>query len=157
MSKRPDRAEKPDEPGEPEEGADKPTMAPFVGALTIVVLVVIAIFAADRFIRDDPTPEDLITRAVIGQNDGLQREDYDAFGRYTCAAARGEEADVVAAQRESVQELGKRFVDDVANVRVDGQRATASVTYSFEKARDDKSTTDVTLAEEDGAWKVCQV
>ena len=40
-------------------------------------------------------------------------------------------------------------------MNIDGDRATAKVTYSFEKSRDTKTTSDVALVREDGAWKVC--
>lgn len=142
---------------EPEEIQDKPTIAPFVGALVIVVLVVIGIFVVDSLGGDDLTPEQLVSRAVIGQNDALQREDYAAFRNFTCSAAQQDEATVIAAQKESVEKHGDRFVDDIADVRIDGEQATASVTYSFEKTRDDKKMSDVPLVGEDGAWKVCEV
>ncbi|MCP9272049.1 Rv0361 family membrane protein [Mycolicibacterium arenosum] len=142
---------------EPEEIEDKPTIAPFVGALAIVVLVVIGMFVIDALGGDDLTPEQLVSRAVIGQNDALQRQNYAAFRDYTCAAAQGDEASVIAAQRDSVEKNGERYVDDVADVRIDGERATAAVTYSFDKSRDDKKTSDVSLVKEDGSWKSCEV
>lgn len=140
---------------EPEETTDKPTIAPFVGALVIVVLVVIGIFAIDSLGGDELTPEQTVSRAVIGQNDALQREDYSAFRTYTCAAAQGDEAGVIADQKDSKEKNGDRYVDDVDDVRIDGDRATAAVTYSFGNARDDKTTSDVPLVNEDGSWKVC--
>lgn len=140
---------------ESEESPDKPTIAPFVGALVVVVLVVIGIFAIDSFGGDELTPEQLVSRAVIGQNDALQREDYGAYRNYTCQAAQGDEAGVIAGQKESVAKDGARYVDDVTAVRIDGDEAVATVTYSFNNARDDKSSTDVRLIGEDGAWKVC--
>lgn len=152
MSDGADEAEKADEP---EETRDKPTVAPLIGAFVIVVLVVIGIFLIDAFGGDELTPEQLVSRSVVGQNDALQREDFAAYGQYTCAAARGDETSVIAAQKESVEKNGDRYVDGVADVRVDGDRATASVTYSFENSRDDKKTSDVPLVNEDGGWKVC--
>ena len=142
---------------EPEDTRDKPTIAPFVAAFVIVALVVIGILVINQLSGSESTPEQLITRAVIGQNDALQREDYTTFREYTCAAAQGDEAGVIAAQKESVEKQGERFVDAVADVRVDGDRATAAVTYSFKDSRDDKATSDVPLVSEDGAWKVCEV
>ena len=151
----------PDKPseasGDEPEDIDKPTIAPFVGALAIVVLVVIGILLIDGSGGDDLTPEQLVSRAVIGQNDALQRKDYAAFRDFTCAAAQGDETAVLAAQKESVDKSGERYVDDVADVRIDGERATAAVTYSFDKSRDDKKTSDVPLIGEGGAWKVCDV
>lgn len=147
-----------DEPEKiPEEIEDKPTIAPFVGALAIVVLIVIGMFVVDALGGDDLTPQQLVSRAVIGQNDALQRQDYAAFRDFTCAAAQGDEASVMAAQRDSVEKNGERFVDDVADVRIDGDQATAAVTYGFDKSRDDKKTSDVSLVKEDGSWKSCEV
>ena len=48
-----------------------------------------------------------------------------------------------------------RFVDDVTNVTIDGDRAKATVTYHFDKAPDEKSPVPMTFVREDGAWKVC--
>ena len=50
---------------------------------------------------------------------------------------------------------GERFVDDVTEVAVDGDRATAKVTYHFDKAPDTKTGVETTFVREDGAWKVC--
>ena len=50
---------------------------------------------------------------------------------------------------------GERFVDDVTDVRIDGDSATATVKYHFDKAPDTKSGVEMTFVREDGAWKVC--
>jgi hypothetical protein len=54
-----------------------------------------------------------------------------------------------------VAKRGERFVDDVVDVVIDGDRATATVTYHFDKAPDTKTGVAMTFAREDGAWKVC--
>ncbi len=42
------------------------------------------------------------------------------------------------------------------SVKIDGDRATATVTYHFDKAPDDqKPVSTMTFVREDGAWKVC--
>jgi hypothetical protein len=130
-------------------------MAPFLGALAIIVVVVIAIWLFSVF-SGDRTPEDQrVGRAAVGQNDALQRESYADFSTYTCAAERGKEADVLARQRDSAATRGARFVDDVTDVKIDGDRATAVVTYHFDKAQDDKKPVPMTFVREDGGWKVC--
>lgn len=144
-----------DKPAAESADPDRPTIAPFVGAFVIVVLVLIGILVIDGLGGDELTPEQTISRAVVGQNDALQRQDYAAFRDFTCAAASGDEDGVIAAQKESVEKQGERYVEDVDNVRIAGTQATASVTYSFDKARDDKTTSDVTLVEEGGTWRVC--
>ncbi|TRW77824.1 lumazine-binding protein [Mycolicibacterium sp. 018/SC-01/001] len=129
--------------------------APFLGALAIIVAIVIAIWLFNLFSGSELTDEQLIARATAGQNDALQRDDYADFRTYTCTPQLGTEADVLARQRDSKAKQGERFVDGVTDVRVDGDRATASVTYHFANAPDAKQTSDIPFAREDGAWKVC--
>jgi hypothetical protein len=86
-------------------------MAPFLGALAIIVIVVVAIAFLNGFGGD-------------GLNEG--------------------------------QRVGRaRFVDDVAGVVIDGDRATGTVTYHFDKAPDAKTAVAMTFVREDGSWKVC--
>jgi hypothetical protein len=139
---------------QPEAEPDRPTIAPFLGALAIIVLVVIGIVVFNAGGDDGPRPED-VGVAVVGQNDALQRVDYGDYRKYTCGAKQGKEADVAAAQRDSAAKNGQRYVDDVTAIKIDGDKATANVTYSFANARDTKTTSDVALVREDGAWKVC--
>jgi hypothetical protein len=144
----------PDE-GAEEAAADRPTMAPFLAALAIIVIVVIAIWLFNLF-ESDRTPDDqLVGRAAVGQNDALQRSNFADFGSYTCEQERGSEADVLARQRDSATKRGARFVDDVTDVKIDGDSARATVTYHFDKAPDEKTPVPMTFVREDGAWKVC--
>ncbi len=143
---------------DPEDGptdADRPTMAPFLGALAIFVLVVIAIWLFNVFGSNDVPPDQQVGKAAVGQNDALQRQHYADFRTYTCRDQQGNEADVLARQRDSVAKRGERFVDDVTDVVIDGDRATAKVTYHFERAPDTKTGAAMTFTREDGAWKVC--
>jgi hypothetical protein len=134
---------------------DRPTIAPFLGALAIIVLVVIAIGLFNMFGDDDVPPDQQVGRAAVGQNDALQRQSYADFRTYTCRDQLGVEADVLARQRDSVAKRGERFVDDVTDVAIDGDHATAKVTYHFDKAPDAKTGVAITFVREDGAWKVC--
>jgi hypothetical protein len=134
-------------------------MAPFLGALAIFALVVIAIVSFNIFGRDN-TPEDQrVARAVVGQNDALQRRDYADFRDYTCRAQQSTESEVLAQQDDSVAKRGHRTVDDVTDVRidgdVDGDKATAKVTYHFDSDSAAKVGVDTTFMREDGSWKVC--
>jgi hypothetical protein len=142
-----------DNPADP--AADRPTIAPFLGALAIIVLVVIAIGLFNMFGDDDVPPDQQVGRAAVGQNDALQRQNYADFRTYTCRDHQGVEADVLARQRDSVAKRGERFVDDVTDVVIDGDHATAKVTYHFDKAPDTKTGVAMTFVREDGAWKVC--
>jgi hypothetical protein len=135
--------------------ADRPTIAPFLGALAIIVLVVIAIVLFNVFGDDDFPPDQRVGRAAVGQNDALQRQNYADFRTYTCRDQQGVEADVLARQRDSVAKRGERFVDDVTDVAIEGDHATAKVTYHFDKAPDTKTGVAMTFVSEDGAWKVC--
>ena len=104
---------------------ERPTIAPFFAALAIIVVVVIAI--------------------------GL----FNIFRGDTCRARQDTESDILARQRDSVAKHGARFVDDVTDVAIDGDRATATVIYHFDKAPDTKTGVATTFVREDGAWKVC--
>lgn len=140
---------------DPDPDPDRPTIAPFLGALAIIVLVVIGIVVFHALGDDGPTPEQDVNRAAVAQNDALQRANYADFVTFTCTAERGTEADVLARQRDSVAKKGERYVDGFADVRIDGDRATAAVTYHFDEAPDDSVRVDMTFVREGGAWKVC--
>ena len=135
--------------------ADRPTAAPFLIALGIIVLVVIVIGMLNLFGDQERPADQQVATAAVGQNDALQRQNYGDFRGYTCAAQHATESEVLAVQRESADKRGERFVDDVAEVKIDGDRATAKVTYHFDKAPDAKEDVAMTFVREDGAWKVC--
>ena len=128
---------------------------PFLAALAIIVIVVIAIGLLNFFGDDELPADQQVARAAVGHNDALQRRNYVDFRGYTCAAEQGTETDILARQSDSVATKGERFVDDVTDVAVDGDRATAKVTYHFDKAPDTKTGVETTFVREDGAWKVC--
>jgi hypothetical protein len=138
-----------------ESDADRPTMAPFLGALAIIVVVVITIGLFNFFGSEDIPEDQRVARAAVGQNDALQRQSYADFRTFTCRAQHEKEADILARQRDSVNKQGERFVDDVTDVAIDGDRATATVTYHFDKAPDTKTGVATTFVREDGTWKVC--
>ncbi|OBI80757.1 lumazine-binding protein [Mycobacterium sp. E740] len=143
------------DPGPESEPRDRPTAVPFLIALTIFVIVVIAIVLLNLFRDDELPPDQQVARAAVGQNDALQRQNYADFLTFTCPAQVGAETDVLAAQRDSVAKHGERFVDDVTDVVIDADRATAKVTYHFDKAPDDKNEVPTTFVRDGGAWKVC--
>ncbi|WP_307787877.1 lumazine-binding protein [Mycolicibacterium sp. S2-37] len=139
------------------DGGDRPTATPFLAALVIIVLIVIGIWAVNVFEGDDLTDEQQIGRTAVAQNDAVQRRDFADFQAYTCRELQGSEADFTAAQQKSSQQQGHRFIDGVSGVTVDGDRATGTVTYHFDKAPDAKTEVKTTFVREDGAWKVCSV
>jgi hypothetical protein len=139
----------------PEHPPVRPTIAPFVGALVIVVLIVIGILVANSFGGDGPTPDQDVSRAVVGQNDAMQRQSFSGYREFTCGAQQGTEADFLARQRDSVAKNGERYVDGVRNVRIDGDQAAADATYHFDKTPDTTSVTELAIVREGGTWKVC--
>ena len=132
-------------------------MAPFLGALAIIVIVVIGVWLVNLSRGDGMSEDERVGRAAVGQNDALQRENFTDFRAYTCRAQQGSEADILARQRDSVAKRGARYVNDVTDVVINGDRATATVTYHFAKAPDTKTGVAMTFAREDGAWKVCSI
>lgn len=138
-----------------EPAGDRPTFMPIAIAAAIVVLALGAMWALS-FFRSDEVPDDgLVGRAVVAQNDALQRGNYSDFRTYTCVAQQGTESQVLADQRQSKSAKGNRFVDDVKDFNVTGDRATATVVYHFEKTPDDKVSQPMTFVRENGDWKVC--
>jgi hypothetical protein len=135
--------------------SDRPTMAPFLAALAIIVLVVIGIWVSSLFRGDGLSEEQRVGRAAVGQNDAMQRQNFKDYTDYTCRRLQGTEADFLARQRDSASKQGARYVDDVTAVHIDGDRATGTVTSHFEKAPDDKTNTETTFVREDGRWRVC--
>lgn len=134
---------------------DRPTFLPIAVAGAIVVIALGGIGVL-RFFRGDDVPDSAaVGEAVVGQNDALQRSDYADFRMFTCAAQQGVESQVLGDQKQSVGAKGHRFVDDVKDVSVTGDAATATVVYHFEKSADDKLTAPMSFVRENGSWKVC--
>jgi hypothetical protein len=134
---------------------DRPTAIPFLTALVIIVVVITAIFVINIG-SGDSDPEQ-IGRAVVAQNDALQRQNYHDFVASTCAAQHGTEDKVLARQRDSAAARGERYVDGASNVVVDGDRATADVRYHFGENKETEESAEMSFVREDGAWTVCSV
>lgn len=138
---------------EPDE--DRPTFMPIAIAAAIVVVALGGIWVLRLFRGDDVPDDGLVGQAVVAQNDALQRENYADFQTYTCLAQQGTEGAVLADQRQSKSAKGNRIVDDVTGFAITGDRANATVVYHFEKSPDDKVSTPMNFARENGSWKVC--
>lgn len=134
---------------------ERPTLMPIAVAAAIVLLALGGIWVSRLFRSDELPDEGRVGRAVVAQNDALQRENYADFRTYTCLAQQGTESGVLTDQRRSKDAKGNRFVDDVKDFAAAGDRATATVVYHFEKAADDKISTPMTFVRENGDWKVC--
>jgi len=140
---------------EPSDSSVGATPGPILGALAIVVAVLIAVWLFNAFSSDELTDDQQIVLAVVAQNDALQRQDYADFRAYTCVEQQGVESEVIAGQRDSSANRGDRFVDGATDVAIDSDKATADVTYHFDKDSDAKETVEIAFAHQDGAWKVC--
>ena len=128
---------------------------PILIALGVAVIVLIGL-GITWLVRGDGLSEDQrVGRAAVGQNDALQRENYPDFRKYTCAGQQGAEAQVIARQQQSKSAHGARFVDDVSGVKIDGEQASATVVYHFEKTPDKRIQSPTTFVREGGDWKVC--
>ena len=135
---------------------DRPTLMPILTALAIVGVALIAVFALRLIRGGDTLPDDAaVGQAVVGQNDALQRANYADFRNFTCAAQQGVESQVLGDQRQSTSVKGARYVDDVKDVTVTGDSATATVVYHFEKSGDDKISSPMSFVRENSEWKVC--
>lgn len=99
---------------EPEDSSTGSSVGPFLGALTIIVAVVIAIWLFNVFSSDELTDDQQIARAVSAQNAALQQRNYAEFLVYTCAEEWGEESEILDQQRDSVAQRGERIVERVA-------------------------------------------
>lgn len=140
--------------------SDKPaandgTSTPFIIALVIIVLAVLGIWLVSALSGSENDDRQGVIRAVLGQNDALQREDFTDFQSYTCAELTETEEKVLTRQRESVGAKGARFVENVTDVNIDGDRASAKVVYYFDNTKDEKVDVAATLVREDGSWRMC--
>lgn len=140
---------------DPDATANSPSAMPILIALGLVAIVVVAVTGLRMWRGDEVRAEAGVDRAVVGQNDALQRQDYADYVGFTCAGQQGSEGAVLGEQRQSAAARGARIVDDVRKTVIDGDRATATVVYHFENSADDKITTNMTFARENGQWKVC--
>ena len=138
-----------------EPAEDRSSILPIAIAAAIVVVIMGSMWALKSCRTDKLTDDTMVMRAIVAQNDALQRESYPDFGNYTCAAQQGTEPQVLADQRQSLAAKGHRFVDDIQDFAVTGDRATATVVYHFEKKPDAKASAPMTFVRENGTWKVC--
>lgn len=136
---------------------DRSSAMPVLIALGVgvVVLVVVGIVTLMDRGSGELTPDLKVARAAVGQNDALQRDNYADFRKYTCAAEQGAENDVLTRQGQSKTAKGARFVDDVSDVVITGDKATATVTYHFENSADNKIKVPMKFSAQNGDWTVC--
>lgn len=136
---------------------DRSSAMPILIALGVgvVVLVVVGIVTLMDRGSGELTPDLRVARAAVGQNDALQRDNYADYRKYTCPAEQGAENEVLKRQGQSKTAKGARFVDDVADVVITGDKATATVTYHFENSADNKIKVPMTFVSQGDDWTVC--
>lgn len=135
---------------------DRGSIGPFIAGAAIFGIVVIGIAVSTIFRSGDGlTDEGRVGQAVNAQNDALQRHAYADYLKVTCRALAAPEQNVIAAQDKSEAAHGNRYIDDVQNVVVKSDSASASVTYHYMKSENNKLTADVSFVKEDGSWRVC--
>ena len=138
-----------------ERANDGSSPMPILIALGVVAVVLIGLGVSWLFRGDGLSEDERVGRAAVGQNDALQRENYPDFRKFTCVAQQGAEAEVIARQQQSKSAHGARFVDDITGVKIDGERATGTVVYHFERTSDKRIESPMTFVREGGDWKVC--
>ena len=138
-----------------ERANDGSSPMPILIALGVVAVVLIGLGISWLFRGDGLSEDQRVGWAAVGQNDALQRESYPDFRKFTCAAQQGAEAEVIARQQQSKSAHGARFVDDITGVKIDGERATGTVVYHFERTSDKRIDSPMTFVREGGDWKVC--
>ncbi|MGH3726535.1 MAG: nuclear transport factor 2 family protein [Mycobacterium sp.] len=152
----PQKADAEDSPPDDTPPEDTGSLAPFIAGAVIFGIVVIGIALSVIFRSDDGlTPEGRIGRTVVAQNDALQRRAYPEYVANSCRAIVVPEQDLIAAQGKSEASRGNRYVDDVKDIKISGDAATAQVRYHYTKSEDNKVTADVSFVKEDGSWRVC--
>lgn len=140
-------------PGDDDQDRSSPWPILIALGIGLVVLAIVGITKLTG--GDDLSDQQLVTRTAVAQNDALQRNSYAEFQKYTCTSDQGNEADVLARQRQSTASKGARYVDEVTGIVVTGDQATATVVYHFEHSASEKLNAPMTFIRQDGAWKVC--
>ena len=72
------------------------SIVPFLRALAIFSVAVIAIAVITATRGDGLTEEQRMGRAAAGQNNALRRHSYPDYQRYTCREIQGSESEVLA-------------------------------------------------------------
>jgi len=115
-------------------------------------VIAIALF---NIFGDNGSPSDQqVGRSSGGQNDALQRQDYARLPYLTCRDQQGIQAEC-ACLGNGIRwdRRGQRFVDDVTDVVIDGDRGKRQVTYHFRQHRMSKPVFDDVPCVRTRAWR----
>ncbi|MGL4305610.1 MAG: hypothetical protein ACRCSF_05595 [Mycobacteriaceae bacterium] len=141
------------------------TVWPFVAAATIFI-VIIGVVVLSNIWGSQPTltDEQQITRAVVGQNDALQRSNYQDYTSYLCdellaSATLVDEASFVAKQSKSEEANGAHIIDEVTDMAIVGEAATANVKSHYAdqptNSAENVIVVSIKFVKEKDSWKVC--
>lgn len=138
---------------------------PFVIALAVAVLILVGVVAVNMLSADEEPTDSVQIQKTAGQYYGaLNNGRYQDLVDNTCkknreAADFPKSAGFEEARQQAVKAEGERKIasgDDFKNLVVDGNRASARITLTYDKG-DPKRTAivDATFVREDGKWKMC--
>ncbi|MFT4199715.1 hypothetical protein [Gordonia sp. (in: high G+C Gram-positive bacteria)] len=136
---------------------DAPTRAPIIAALVVIAILIIVILIAQwtHPFSSRLSPEDSVRVAINDQYTARNALNYESYQRITCAPKIEPREAFLAENQRSRDENGKIVIPQINDVVIDGDKATASVVWNFEKKPDAKTTTPTTLVRQDDGWKVC--
>ncbi|SNS67887.1 Rv0361 family membrane protein [Rhodococcoides kyotonense] len=148
-----------------EAGERRPATAwPFLLAVGIVAVILVAIFAASRFApaENNVTQAQLLTDSITEFVDAQNSGDADALRASTCeqqvnSIITGSDADYNAARVAEVEKSGKIVVDGApTDYEINGDRGIVTVPTKLEKSGE-TSTEQWKFVREDDKWLVCNV
>lgn len=135
---------------------------PFWLALIVVALAVVGLILSYvlRPAEDRASDSAQVQFAINDVYTARNAVDYGAYRNGHCAADLAApdfpSAEAFATQnRDSQKANGLIVIPEITEVTVTGERATAQVQWHFDKQPDRKQTTSVSVARENGKWKVC--
>lgn len=131
------------DPDEPERGS----AGPFLGALAVVVVLIIAVVAGQVFgpSEESVSDSDLVSRTVDDYVRAHNADDGDTMTRLRCAELPAEQAPLADVD-------GEVRVDEFGTVDIDGDRGRVEVRATA----DGKQEASVwSLTRVDGNWRIC--
>ncbi len=138
---------------------DAPTMWPMLAAIAVVVILlgVVFIYQWTRPFSDRVGPDDEVRIAINNHYTAQNALNYQSFSEWTCAAKTPPREEFLKKNGPSRDANGKIVIHDggIADVAINGDKASAVVTWRYEKKPDQPTTTPTTLVRQGDQWKVC--
>ncbi|GAA3033763.1 hypothetical protein GCM10010528_13460 [Gordonia defluvii] len=138
---------------------DAPTRGPIIAALAVVV-VLIGLILIPQWLHpfaSRVSDEDSVRMAVNNHYTAQNALNYDTFTRWTCAAKLPPRDEFLTRATASRDVNGPIVIPPgkIADVAINGDRASATVSWHYGKKTDAVTTTATTLVRQDNQWKVC--